>query len=308
MTPSQVASLELIEAELARRPVGATIREVPPVVQQAPAAELPIDWHAALPAEGAYRCATKCGATIARPGVCGPCGRLREEEDARAEFAAALDSVPPKFRWARAEAPELAARLQQIMGTKVDGPLTPAAAVEKAAVALMTGRLHTVTIYGPNPDAGKTSLACAIFHTIVQAAIDAWLGYYREIVASREGFRKAEPRLAGFGRGARFIAARDLASSRDRGADAPPPAFARARAASFLLLDELGQEIESRDDGYSAASRAKASTDVLAHRWDLGLPTLITTPFSTETICKIYGGSIEKRTAKGREASVLRIG
>jgi hypothetical protein len=317
VTPSQIASAERIERELAARPVGSTLRTEEPQVAPTPS-PVPVDpndWPAmvlgAIPREGTYPCRKHCGATVARPGVCSTCGTALDVLAARAEFAAALDSIPESFRWATPGAGALGTAVKPVITPKGTVALL-GTVIEHMLRALITGTVHTFTIIGPEPDCGKTALACAVMRGIIDAAVESWLTYRRTHGTDRLAQRLPEPRIMTLARGARFIAARDLMQPRDRGPDAPPPAFAAARGATLLVLDELGQELDLRDGGAHANSlsstRAGVSTEVIAHRWDPGLPTIITTPLLPAAIERLYGGGIEKRTSKGREARIIRIG
>lgn len=108
----------------------------------------------ALPAPTARPCEGRCGRMLLAPGPvwCADC-KIREESDraARQELAAvrpALESIPPSFRWAVFDSPEIRDRVR--LG---DRAILPA----RGGLPYALG----VTVIGP-AGAGKTSLACAM--------------------------------------------------------------------------------------------------------------------------------------------------
>jgi hypothetical protein len=133
----------------------------------------------------------------------------------------------------------------------------------------------------------------------------AWIRYQRDRPSGREAY--AEPKVCGTGRGLYFVAARDLVPPKDRDPEAPPPRYARALRSRFLVLDELGQEIEAREDTAATSARVKATGDIIAHLWDNNVPLLATTPMTEEQILRFFGGGVQKRLCKAEHVRVIRL-
>jgi hypothetical protein len=289
---------EDIEQALARIPAGSTIRHAP---SRGGAPTKLTRWDGIVPPALDLPCANAaCRERVTHPGVCDRCGAEREDADARAEFAAALDSIPPFFRWASTGAPELNGRVTSAEGISVSS----CALAERLAIELMSGATKVVLVQGPR-DAGKTSLACAVASTVISAAIAAWIRYQRARPSGREAY--AEPRLCGVGRGLFFVASRDIVPPKDRDPEGPPPRYARALRSRFVVLDELGQEIEAREDTAATSARVKATGDLIAHWWDNNVPLLATTPMTEEQILRFFGGGVQKRLCKAEHVRVIRL-
>lgn len=287
-----------LERELERIPVGSTLRQPAPRRGGAPAAPR---WDGIVPPELDLPCAVAtCSARVTHPGVCDRCGAEREDADARAEFSAALDSIPPFFRWASTGAPELDRRVSPAESISVSSCML----AERLALDLLGGVTKVVLLQGPR-DAGKTSLACAVASTVISAAIAAWIRHQRARPSGREAY--AEPRVCSVGRGLFFVAARDLAPPKDRDPEAPAPLYARARRSRFVVLDELGQEIEAREDTAATSARVKATGDLVAHWWDNNVPMLATTPMTEDQILRFFGGGVQKRLCKAEHVRVIRL-
>jgi hypothetical protein len=288
---------EDIEKALERIPAGSTLAKAPqrrggPIVRAT--------WDGVVPPPIDLPCAGGCGARIEHPGVCDRCGAEREDADAKAEFAAALDSIPPFFRWASPGDPALDKRVTAAESISVSACLL----ADRIAIDLLGGTTKVVLVQGPR-DAGKTSLACAVASTVISAAMAAWIRYQRHRPSGREAY--AEPKICGTGRGLFFVAARDLVPPKDRDPEAPAPKFSRAMRSRFVVLDELGQEIEAREDTAATSARVKATGDLVAHWWDNNVPLLATTPMTEDQILRFFGGGVQKRLCKAEHVRVIRL-
>lgn len=289
---------EDIELELARIPAGSTLRTSS---ERAAAPARLTRWDGIVPPPLDLPCANAtCTERVAHPGVCDRCGAEREDADARAEFAAALDSIPPFFRWASTGAPDLDKRVTSAEGISVSSCML----AQRLAIDLIGGVTKVVLVQGPR-DAGKTSLACAVASTVISAAMAAWIRHQRDRPSGRAAY--AEPKACGVGRGLFFVAARDIAPPKDRDPDAPPPKYARAMRSRFLVLDELGQEIEAREDTAATSARVKATSDIVSHLWDSNVPLLVTTHMNEDQILRFFGGGVQKRLCKAEHVRVIRL-
>lgn len=235
-----------------------------------------------MPRPGRYACRGDCGGIVERPGVCGPCGVKRDQRAQDAALAPALASIPPEFRWARADAPEMPARVRRLRNAS---PASVAERVKALALEPM------VLIVGASGE-GKTSLACAVIHEIIAA------GRYPAPAAVHEVARRA-----------RFYAARSLTPRDHREAtdpDAPTEGSPRGAAAraSVLLLDDVGQEA---GDGYKANDRSKVLADVLSDRHDAGARTIITTFASEARWREMYGDGVARRYWDAARVKVVRL-
>lgn len=307
---SRASSVALIERELASRPVGATLR-VPPVECATAAVQvqdvMTIDaWRSALPTRGPRACAAGCGSTVDMPGLCRSCGSAKAREEAALEFKSALDSIPEKFRWAIVASTDLDTRCGRVLAKS--GRLLSASrdVVPRIVGQLLSGAVQNYVLRG-DADAGKTSIACAALQLLVDRAVDALIAFVRSKRIGRRIVEPPEPRIVTIARGARFIAARDIAPPRDRGTGISLPAFPDAIKATLLVLDDIGQEIPKRDDGFAATERLQATRDVVTTRWDLQRPILGTTFLSDIQIHELYAGGVQKRLIKSKQVAVIEI-
>jgi hypothetical protein len=286
-----------IEKALSRVPAGSTMR----TAHASAGAPIRLTrWDGVVPPPLDLPCAAGCGARVEHPGICDRCGAAREDADGRAEFSAALDSIPPFFRWASPGDPDLDKRVTQAEAISVSACML----ADRLAIDLLGGTTKVVLVQGPR-DAGKTSLACAVASTVVSAAIAAWIRYQRHRPSGRQAY--AEPKVCGVGRGLFFVAARDIVPPKDRDPEAPAPKYARAMRSRFVVLDELGQEIEAREDTAATSARVKATGDLIAHWWDNNVPLLATTPMTEEQILRFFGGGVQKRLCKAEHVRVIRL-
>ncbi len=270
MTESELMqALETTKSEVIARAVAAPIA--------------PFDWVTAItPIEGAYQCRGKCGTVISLPGLCDPCAVALETSDQNEALSGALRSIPSEFRWAHADAPELGLRVKALHGKSSVG--------SAKAVRLATA-YRTVLIVG-TAGSGKTSLACAILRAVIDA------GRY-----PARGLAFDEAKYARF-YAARSLAPRDWRESQDPDANvqgSPRGASARCRT---MLIDDVGQEA---GDDFKANERSKAIADVLNDRHDMGLRTIITTPFSEVQWNGMYGDGVTRRCWDEKRSKVIRL-
>lgn len=197
---------------------------------------------------GGWRCC-KCSAAIDHPGACDACGEAWERSRVEQTRSGARATIPSHFRWATFESAELGQRCG------ADGPRMARAALD----ALRCGVSESVVFMGP-ARAGKTSLACAV----LRCAIDT---------------------LPHLGYSARFVSASLLGRSRRDGRMGETPILvSQAVQSSFLLLDDVGQEVES-----------DVIREVIQARHDADRPMLVTTFFGESAIAQRYGGGIAGR-------------
>ena len=167
--------------------------------------------------------------------------------------AAARDSVPTHFRWPDLDGSALRARV------------TPPSAINEARAEIDFGGL--VLLLSGDAGSGKTSLACALL-----------LGH----VASGEHGS------------ARYVTSRDLGrADRDSRLGAEPPILRAARAASMLVIDELGSEPSGRE----------AVRDIIVDRHAAERPTILASWLGRRSVGERYGAGVERRIGR-----VIRLG
>jgi hypothetical protein len=235
------------------------------IVQRATAvASLAAD---ATPARRVFRC-ERCGVSIGRNAwACDACIRQHLADLRSQKLAPARSSVPERHRTAR-------------FGTRALGEYVRASeSVLRGAMQLCSQRV--VFIFGP-AGAGKTSLACAMLHEVIEAGAN--------LRCSAEVLERA--------RGARFAECYELSMARAKhalGRDTPPE-LADALRASVLVLDELG-----REDGRNRDVEA-----VVSRRYRDSLPTFVTTWMTPDEIRNRYDEGIYRRLCEG--AAVISLG
>ncbi len=291
-------SADDIMRELERIPHGVTLREGAPAKRGGPPAAP--RWEGVIPPPMDLPCAAGCGNRVEHPGICHPCGAARESEAAQAEFASAIDTLPEWFRWTTPGAPELDARVSSVAHTGA----RPRVMAERVAADMLSGAAKVVLVRGPR-DAGKTSFICAVAQIIVSTARDEWIRFERRKVGGRTDYQ--EPRICGMARGLFYAAARDILPPDDRGVDAPQPKFGRLIKSRIAIIDELGQEIEARDDTAATSKRLKATSDIICHHWDTGSPLLAATWMTDQDIYKYYKGGVQKRLIKAEQVRVVEL-
>lgn len=254
-----------------------------------------------FPREGAYPCARRCGGETVMPGICPACGSKERRAEARQQFALALESIPEAFRWTAAPAAPVADRVRPVPTLSRNVPALDT--LHRIVIGVGTGDKPFWTLRGRS-GAGKTSLACAVLGALVGAAIDAWLSI--PLPGSRRELAR-EPSSVRLARGARFIAVTDLLPPHDR-ADDRPAMFGAARRATVLVLDDMGKELTAREDVAVAAIRAAATRELIEHRWNARLPTIITTALDRESIAGIYDGGTYRRVVEDKQVKFLDWG
>lgn len=182
-----------------------------------------------------------CGAEINHPGVCADCCRADADRQVAKTMRFAKETIPERHRWATLDSPDLLGRCS------ADGI--------RAAVGLLGRKLPVgLALHGP-AGSGKTSVAVAMLQRIHSAATaDA-----PELVVRRA-------------RGAWFVAMPDMRSvlNEARRGEVAPQLLQRCRAATVLVLDDLGGQVREE------------VSDLLSYRHARELPTIVTTPYSRD--------------------------
>lgn len=201
---------------------------------------------------------------------CPPCVEAwRERQDAqrRAEIVAeAVASILERYRWAHLDAPELPGRLArpEVLGQVRDALRSP--------VVLLTGQTGS----------GKTSLATALFRAHLERATVAG----------------ALPEARAWGARALWVQAKRLSlARREAPLGAEPMALKRAREASVLLVDDLGQE--------APADQADVVA-ILAERQESQQPLIVTCGWGVAGMLERYSPHLVRRLVDG--AVVLDLG
>lgn len=203
--------------------------------------------------------------------VCPACADTERYAEHRVSMAAALRSIPEKYRDAVWGSPELRERVADIGEFRI------------GAAALMSPRV--LLLHGES-GAGKTTLACAL----LRWAID-------------DAGPDAPPDKIGRASAARFVAARDVPPSRDVQG---PLARVVARKASLLVLDDVGQEAGA-GESYSAGDRTREVKDLLEFRFDGNMRTIVTTYGNPRTWALSYGGGVVRRYWDDPDARVIEL-
>jgi hypothetical protein len=241
----------------------------------------------AIPPEGSYACVTGCGALVTRPGLCEMCGVSQRRRHAAEQFAYAEASIPSSFGYAF--------RANEEFIRRATSPTKPKMAIVDLIDGVVAGTISRRDIYvfrGPSKR-GKSSIACAAARPLIGSAGHAWTDSVP--LPMRAPYAPLDPYVVRLAAGLRFVSALDLVVPRDRGDDAPAPAYGLALRAGLLILDDMGKELEAREDTAAATARAKATADVIDKRWNAGRPTWITTYLNPEQIATLYDGGIYRR-------------
>lgn len=193
----------------------------------------------------------------------------RAERDRRAVDKALL-KIPPRYRWAAFDAPELPNRVK---------PAKAIEAVRKVAERMVESVTPDhddwaggiVTLVGP-AGAGKTVSACCIFRLFVST-------------------RGANAKFS------RFDDSFTLESiRRNSGLGEEPEIITDARSTDFLVIDDLGAEPVSPD---------RTIAELIHHRHAHDGMTVITTGLTPELVSQRYGDGVARRVFEG---TVIRLG
>jgi hypothetical protein len=201
---------------------------------------------------------------------CPPCIEAwREQQEAlrRAEVvAAAVASIPERYRWAHLDAPELPERLAR------PESLAQARDALRAPVVLLTGQTG----------AGKTSLGVALLRAHLERATVAG----------------APPEARSWGARALWAHAKRISlARREAPLGSEPALLVRAREASVLLVDDLGQEAPA-DQGDVVS--------LLAERQESQRPLIVTCGWGVSGMLERYSPHLVRRLVDG--AVVIDLG
>lgn len=222
----------------------------------------------ALPPRGAYPCTSckeRCNvavangepptpiATVALPGDCDDCADLERQALVRAHeklMRPARESIPEHFQWARPSHPDWTKRVSE----RVRAGLSQLAATSIPKLGF--------TIVGGSGD-GKTSAACSVLHGIHDRA--TFNAEAHRVERARRAFFVSEPEMV------REIRESPLGNV--------TPLMAKARSASVLVLDDLGQTGRKSPD----------VIELLQYRHNLERCTIVTTALDHESVARVYG-------------------
>lgn len=219
----------------------------------------------ALPPRGAYPCTScreRCDdaiasgqaptpvATVELPGDCDACADVERQELVRAHeklMRPARESVPERFRWARPSHSEWSRRVSE----RLRGALEQLASIPKLGF----------TIVGESGD-GKTSAACSILHAIHDRA--TFNAEAHRVERARRAYFVSEPELE-----------REIRESR---LGTVTPNMARARSASVLVLDDVGQ----------TGRRCPDVVGLVQDRSNHERCTIVTTALDRDALARLY--------------------
>jgi DNA replication protein DnaC len=232
------------------------------------------------PPEASRTCASGCGASVARRGDycdgCAALGRFRHRSMAL-ERAYASVSAGGKMTFCRPGWPEYeaATRKAREAAARLPEPTARERAIEVIDGALWKRTHGNMTILGPT-GYGKSKVLRAIGLRVIDLAL------YGEVDKDRHDFARR----------VRYAYGLDLARARAASKlGEEPAAFAEARAASLLLLDEIGFEDQRTDP--------VAIRDLVYWRYDNGLPTVVTSGSKIAELEARYGEATMRRLWEG---------
>lgn len=225
-----------------------------------------VEYQRTCPDCGARHWMPRGAATDRCPG-CLTAWRQQLDRQRRQEVvASAVASIPERYRWAQLDAPELPGRLgrpESLAGAR--------SALESRVVLLVGGT-----------GSGKTSLGTALFRAHLERA-------------TCEG---ATPEARAWGSRALWAHAKRLSlARREAPLGAEPAALTRAREASVLLVDDLGQEAPA-DQGDVVS--------ILAERQESQRPLIVTCGWGLAGMAERYSPHLVRRLVEG--AQVIDLG
>lgn len=225
-----------------------------------------------------WRACVDCGAEGWHPRLapvfaCAPCLERRRAQAAQlqrlAPVAEALASIPERHRAASLDSPDLA---RWVASPELIALAAQVAPLESPRVVLLTGATG----------AGKTTLGTAILRWHLDRGV-------------AEG---AAPEARAWATRCLWVPARSLAMARRQAPLGQEPALlVRAREASVLLVDDLGQESPQDKDDVIA---------VLSDRQADGRPTIVTWGWALGELSRRYSPHLQRRLCEG--AALLDLG
>ena len=200
-----------------------------------------------------------------RPAMCEDC---RAAWELREQFAGALATIPEKWQAIRLHSPELAAYVTGY-------------GANKTRVQVCLDSTMPAILRGPS-GAGKTTLACAMMHELIDRAMKP-----AATSLERERARKTF-----------FVSELDLfkASKTGKTWEGDSALVTRAMKSSVLILDDLGQKSEER---------ATVVTEIIEERYRKTLPTWVTTFLTSDEITRFYGGGTWRRLGEAKQFILL---
>lgn len=202
-------------------------------------------------------CTGGCGATVHGPCICEECATRQAIRKRESIGSAALDSIPPRYRWACRESDLLTAR---VVGAGAN--------IRRAVDAAESGK--SILLIGES-GMGKSSLACACLRLLIDAGRAA-----NATDAERVRAHKA-----------RFFDAYSVAKARSQWpmGRGEAPDVELAIHASVLVLDELGSEQHA----------VNPVAEVIHEREADERQTIVTTWLKPSQLEERYGSGIRRR-------------
>lgn len=215
----------------------------------------------------------ECPNMIEHIGICQVCAdrmRLREHWVA---MDPALKSIPEKYRWA-------------LWGSELIYQRVP----DFKDIAVQPAELLTypILLFHGESGAGKTSLASALGRSLVDSASP-----------------DSDPAILRRARGFRFVSADEVPTPRTPLLEGPAAAFV-ARAATVLLLDDVGQEAGA-GGAYQAHERCREVKDLMEYCYKRERQIIATTYDGPEEWAARYGAGIARRYWESGDSKVIEL-